>query len=99
MNEVTGLGEPVTVKHPNKAKIEQWATELRDAPMEPPKTFYNLIEITDQPGKWTFTCGNPNCQLPHLIVGSKPYVNEKAVAHVEWCGKRRAPMAWGYSRG
>lgn len=80
-------------------KTEKWVQTLKDAPMQPPVVYYNLIEIDGQPGKWTFTCGNPNCAMPHLIVGAKNYVNEKAVAHVEWCGKRKPPMAWGYSRG
>ena len=55
---------------------------------------YTLIEIDGQPGKWTFTCANPKCQLPHLITGKKAYVEEKAIAHTAWCGQRSAPMSW-----
>lgn len=58
-----------------------------------------MIELEDQPGKWTFTCNVASCQLPHLIIGAKGYVEEKAQAHTEWCGQRKAPMAWGYSHG
>lgn len=59
-------------------------------------TPYKMIELEDQPGKWTFTCANAQCRLPHLIIGPKPYVEEKAIAHTEWCviQKRQPPMAW-----
>lgn len=55
---------------------------------------WTLLPLEDGSGKFTFTCHNPRCQMPHLIIGSKGYVREKADAHIEWCGKRPAPMSW-----
>lgn len=77
-----------------KKTIQAAAETLKAAPMQPPVVYYNLVELEDGSGRWTFTCGNPKCQMPHLIIGAKAYVNEKAVKHTEWCGKRPAPMAW-----
>lgn len=57
---------------------------------------YSIFSLEDDPTKFSFTCGNSQCKMPHLIIGPKPYVEEKAIAHTQWCviEKRQPPMAW-----
>lgn len=81
-------------------KAKEWADTLKSAPMQPEHLLredrekYHLYQVQGSGGKWTFTCKSVNCQLPHLIIGAKGYVEDKANAHTEWCGTRSAPMSW-----